>query len=88
MEQMQLALKLSPVSVIVYACDYYDMKNFGTGVFKRHIDNCTDTEFVHSVTVIGYGTTDRGEEYWEVKNSYSDTWGTAGYMKLARNVSW
>mgnify|MGYP001474494042 CR=1 FL=1 len=81
-------MKLSPVSVIIYACDYYDMKNFGKGVYRKDKAECVDTEFVHSVTVVGYGVTAIGEEYWEVKNSYSATWGEDGFMKFARNVPW
>ena len=85
---MALALEISPVSVIMYVCDYFEMKNFGMGVFRKHPDECNDKEFVHAVTVIGYGTTTKGEDYWEIKNSYSSTWGDGGFMKLARNVEW
>ena len=83
-----MALELSPVSSIVYACSLYDMKNWGLGVYKKHPDDCETTELAHTVVVIGYGTTSRGEEYWEVKNSYSSSWGDNGYLKYARNVEW
>jgi len=83
-----LALRLFPVSVIIYACDLYDMKNFGMGVYRKSPDECAETEFVHAVTVIGYGTSDKGEDYWEIKNSYSTTWGDNGFIKFARNTEW
>jgi len=38
--------------------------------------------------VIGYGTNDNGEKYWELQNTYSDDWGLGGKIKLARGVSW
>jgi len=76
------------VSVIIYACDYWDMKNFGMGVYKKAPWECTAREFVHAVTIIGYGRTSRGEDYWEIKNSYSTTWGDNGYIKFARNTAW
>ena len=38
--------------------------------------------------VLWYGTTESGEDYWELVNSYSDQWGTRGYIKLARNTDW
>ena len=40
------------------------------------------------MTVTGYGTTELGEDYWEIRNSYSHQWGFNGYMRLARNVEW
>ena len=57
----------------MYACNYFDMKNFGMGVYKKHPDNCTADakEFVHAVAVIGFGMNEKNESYWEVKNSYS-----------------
>lgn len=79
---------MSPLSAIIYACDYWDMKNFGMGVYKKSPEECETTEFVHAVAVIGYGTTSGGLDFWEIKNSYSSQWGDKGFMKFARNVEW
>jgi len=88
--QVILAMAYSPVSVIIYACDYFAMKNYGMGVYKMPPKKCKDdaTDYVHAVTIVGYGRTNRGADYWSIKNSYSADWGKNGFFRLARNVPW
>ena len=47
---------------------------------------CTSTDTNHAVTVVGYGTED-GVDYWLVKNSWGDSWGDSGYIKVQRGVN-
>ncbi|XP_047461695.1 cathepsin S-like [Mugil cephalus] len=51
------------------------------GVYRDH--TCTHN-VNHGVLVVGYGR-ERGQDYWLVKNSWSENYGDDGYIKMARN---
>jgi len=38
----------------------------------------------HSMTLVGYGKTILGKQYWKVKNSWSSSWGMDGYALIHR----
>lgn len=53
---------------------------------KGVFDGTCETNLNHGVVVVGYGT-DNSRDYWIVRNSWGNTWGEAGYMKMARNIA-
>ena len=55
---------------------------YGGGVFSNNDNDRLD----HVVTVVGYGTTEDGEDYWLAKNSWGKGWGEGGFMRLKRGV--
>merc|ERR1712142_1180260 len=50
-------------------------------------DGCISTSkcgINQAVTVVGYGTTEYGQDYWLIKNSWGDEWGDRGFIKIKR----
>jgi C1A family cysteine protease len=50
---------------------------YKSGIIKRVCGDSID----HAVLLVGYGT-DKGTDYWLVKNSWGATWGVDGYIKI------
>lgn len=78
-----IALK-GPVSVAIDASQE-SFRLYDGGVYDE--PNCGNQEenLDHGVLVVGYGTDPVHGDYYLVKNSWSETWGQAGYIKMARN---
>ncbi|KAG8492167.1 hypothetical protein CXB51_009611 [Gossypium anomalum] len=60
-----------------------DFRFYNGGVFTGDCGN----SLTHAVTIVGYGTSDEGLDYWVVKNSWGKAWGENGYMRIQRNVN-
>ncbi|MBA0575922.1 hypothetical protein Golob_025129 [Gossypium lobatum] len=71
-----------PVSVAIEGYGQ-DFQFYNGGVFKGDCGNALN----HAVTIVGYGTSEEGLDYWLVKNSWGETWGENGYMRIQRNVN-
>jgi len=77
----KIVYEMGAVSTGVYASDKA-FQNYAGGIFS----GCTDKAVNHAVAVVGYGTTDEGEDYWLIKNSWGADWGEGGFMRIKRGV--
>ena len=48
---------------------------------------CGQQVLSHAVSVVGFGASESGEEYWVAKNSFGMAWGEGGYFKMRRGVN-
>ncbi|XP_073848120.1 digestive cysteine proteinase 1-like [Musca autumnalis] len=54
---------------------------YKSGIYSD--EECNKGEPNHSVLVVGYGS-EKGQDYWIVKNSWDKAWGEEGYFRLPR----
>ncbi|XP_010538207.1 PREDICTED: ervatamin-B [Tarenaya hassleriana] len=80
-EALLKAVSQQPVSVALDAGGLGVM-HYSGGIY----DGECGTNLNHGVTIVGYGTSDDGIEYWLVKNSWGETWGENGYIRIRRNA--
>ena len=78
-EQLRQAVANQPVSVAISVNGIFKM--YQGGIFSG---SC-GTTLNHAVTVVGYGTSEDGTNYWLIKNSWGESWGENGYMRMLRD---
>lgn len=82
-EMLMAAISRQPVSVAIEA-DTPEFQLYSSGVLDS--ESC-GVELDHAVLAVGYGTEEEccnKTDYFLVKNSWGDTWGDEGYVKIAR----
>jgi len=78
---LQAALAVGPVAIAVDAASL-GWQLYHGGILKRFCGTSLD----HGVLAVGYGT-EKGQDFWIVKNSWGASWGEKGYLRIARDMS-
>lgn len=67
--------EIGPISVGIHATA--NLQHYKKGILDD--STCSQTELNHSVLLVGYG-----EDYYLIKNSWSEAWGEEGYFRYPR----
>jgi C1A family cysteine protease len=83
-DALMAAISMQPISIAIQA-DQFAFQFYKTGVLTD--DSCGSRgQIDHGVLAAGYGTDpETNEPYWLVKNSWGETWGENGYIRMSRN---
>jgi hypothetical protein len=76
---MMTALAQQPVSVGVYVTNEFQL--YKSGVFTAKCG----TDLNHGVLLVGYSS-NNGQDYYILKNSWDISWGIGGYMNLGKGI--
>ena len=77
--QLKIAVSMGPVAAAVASTDpIYQF--YKQGVITS--ENC-GTMVDCAVTIVGYGQSQQGQEYWLIKGTWGESWGENGYGKIA-----
>lgn len=79
---MMAALAQQPVAIAIEA-DQREFQLYKSGVFT----GACGTNLDHGVLAVGYGETVDKIQYYIVKNSWGQSWGSGGYILLARGIN-
>jgi C1A family cysteine protease len=80
---LKAAVSMQPVVVAIEADSRY-FQSYAGGILTDSL--LCGTKLDHAVEIVGYGE-ENGIPYWTVRNSWGDTWGENGYVRIQRSDS-
>lgn len=83
---MARAIDSVPAIAVAIDASSKDFQLYQSGVYTSSECGNEFENLDHAVTVVGYGTdSETGQDYWVVQNSWGESYGEGGYIRMARN---
>ena len=79
---LMAAVSNQPVAIAIEADTRY-FQSYSGGILDSA--DC-GTSLDHAVEIVGYGS-ENGQDYWNVRNSWADSWGEQGYVRIKKTSS-
>jgi cathepsin L len=79
---LMAAVVKQPVVIAIEADTRY-FQSYSGGILDS---SACGTTLDHAVEIVGYGS-ENGVDYWTVRNSWSNTWGENGYVRIKKTSS-
>ncbi|XP_055906562.1 cathepsin L-like [Eupeodes corollae] len=83
-KMMEAVASVGPLAAVINV-NRESLQFYKSGVFDEAECHSSLEYGNHSVLCVGYGTDENGNDYWIIKNSWGDTWGEGGFIKMSRN---
>ncbi|CAL4244156.1 unnamed protein product, partial [Meganyctiphanes norvegica] len=82
-EQMNALVHRGPIAVSMFISENFH--EYKKGIFEDN--KCQGAARTHhAMALVGYGE-ENGKKYWLIRNSWGESWGWNGYMKLCREIN-
>jgi len=85
-DEEQIKQKLFSTGPLSVALNADNLQFYNNGILDLTADACDPQAINHGVTLVGYGT-QKGKDFWIVRNSWGSNWGEDGYFRIARGKS-
>lgn len=76
---------LATVGPVAISVDASSWSGYNGGVYSG-CDYSSNIDIDHAVVAVGYGTDATLGDYWIVRNSWTDSWGENGYIRVKRDT--
>jgi C1A family cysteine protease len=80
---LKAAVSQQPVVIAIEADTKY-FQSYSSGILTDDLKCGTSLD--HAVEIVGYGT-ENGIDYWKVRNSWGESWGEQGYVRIQKSSS-
>lgn len=80
----QILFTRGPLYVTIYASPAF--ASYTSGIYTDSQGECDNMESNHALLLVGYGV-EAGQEYWILKNSWGESYGENGYVRISRGVN-